>query len=234
MDTGYSKWRKLDNAALAFPLVTGKDDTRVFRFYCQLKEKVDGEILQSALDQAMEKYPLFQAVLRKGLFWFYLEHRSLRANCEKMNQLVKVIITYDFADRTETVDRTLIKNWFGYDEDGNVILDENLVRQYVADLGLKYDTMGQTRTFLTYDNRQVEIKGGDYGWVIDQDEEVKALIAAIESGVTQVREPVYLYSGYSRGTNDIGSTYLEIDLTNQRLVFYQKGTPIVDTPIVSV
>ena len=51
MDTGYSKWRKLDNAALAFPLVTGKDDTRVFRFYCQLKEKVDGEILQSALDQ---------------------------------------------------------------------------------------------------------------------------------------------------------------------------------------
>ena len=27
----------------------------------------------------MEKYPLFQAVLRKGLFWFYLEHRSLRA-----------------------------------------------------------------------------------------------------------------------------------------------------------
>ena len=30
MDTGYSKWRKLDNAALAFPLVTGKDDTRQF------------------------------------------------------------------------------------------------------------------------------------------------------------------------------------------------------------
>lgn len=63
MDTGYSKWRKLDNAALAFPLVTGKNDTRVFRFYCQLKEEVNGEILQAALDQTMEKYPLFQAVL---------------------------------------------------------------------------------------------------------------------------------------------------------------------------
>ena len=45
-------------------------------------------------------------------------------------------------------------------------------------LGLKYDTMGQTSTFLTYDNREVEINGGDYGWVIDQDEEVKALIEA--------------------------------------------------------
>lgn len=203
------------------------------------------EVMGNALDRTKTEEVISAAMLR-GKTSVNLENEScyrkpsvystdeqLKANCEKMNQLVKVIITYDFADRTETVDRTLIKNWFGYDEDGNVILDENLVRQYVADLGLKYDTMGQTRTFLTYDNRQVEIKGGDYGWVIDQDEEVKALIAAIESGVTQVREPVYLYSGYSRGTNDIGSTYVEIDLTNQRLVFYQKGTPIVDTPIVS-
>lgn len=79
MEKGYSKWRKLDNAALAFPLVTGKNDTRVFRFYCQLKETVDGEVLQQALDQTMEKYPLFQAVLRKGLFWFYLERRDIHA-----------------------------------------------------------------------------------------------------------------------------------------------------------
>ena len=27
----------------------------------------------------MEKYPLFQAVLRKGLFWFYLERRDIHA-----------------------------------------------------------------------------------------------------------------------------------------------------------
>ena len=79
MRTEYSNWRKLDNAALAFPLVPGENDTRVFRFYCQLKEEVDSDILQQALDRTMEKYPLFQAVLRKGLFWFYLEHSHIRA-----------------------------------------------------------------------------------------------------------------------------------------------------------
>ena len=78
MDSGYSKWRKLDNAALAFPLVTGKDDTRVFRFYCELKEPVEEATLQAALDETMKRYPLFQAVLRKGLFWFYLERREIR------------------------------------------------------------------------------------------------------------------------------------------------------------
>ena len=68
---------------MAFPLVTGKNDTRVFRFYCQLKETVNGEILQQALDQTMEKYPLFQAVLRKGLFWFYLERRDIHATVKQ-------------------------------------------------------------------------------------------------------------------------------------------------------
>ncbi len=76
---GESQWRKLDNAAIAFPAATGKKDTRVFRFSCELKEAVKEEVLQHALDQTVEKYPLFQAVLRKGLFWFYLERRNIRA-----------------------------------------------------------------------------------------------------------------------------------------------------------
>lgn len=79
MKNEYGQWRKLDNAALAFPAVTGKNDTRVFRFYCELKEEIKEEILQAALDQTMEKYPLFRAVLRKGLFWFYLERRDIPA-----------------------------------------------------------------------------------------------------------------------------------------------------------
>ena len=43
-----SRWRKLDNAAQAFPAATGKRDTRVFRFYCQLKEDIQSDLLQNA------------------------------------------------------------------------------------------------------------------------------------------------------------------------------------------
>ena len=43
MKNEYAQWRKLDNAALAFPAVTGKNDTRVFRFYCELKEEIKEE-----------------------------------------------------------------------------------------------------------------------------------------------------------------------------------------------
>ena len=50
-----SHWRKLDNAAKIFPATSNKKDTRVFRFYCELKEPVDGSILQSALDKTIDK-----------------------------------------------------------------------------------------------------------------------------------------------------------------------------------
>lgn len=72
-------WRKLDNAAQAFPAAAGKKDTRVFRFYCTLKEEVREELLQNALELTLEKYPLFLSVLRKGLFWFYMEPRDIPA-----------------------------------------------------------------------------------------------------------------------------------------------------------
>ena len=83
MKNEYAQWRKLDNAALAFPAVTGKNDTRVFRFYCELKEEIKEETLQEALERTLEKYPLFRAVLRKGLFWFYLERRDIPAVVKK-------------------------------------------------------------------------------------------------------------------------------------------------------
>lgn len=71
-------WRRLDNAAKIFPATSNRKDTRVFRFYCELKEAVDGSALQQALDQTLEKYPVFLSVMRKGLFWYYLEKSDLR------------------------------------------------------------------------------------------------------------------------------------------------------------
>lgn len=163
----------------------------------------------------------------------YSDDKTLVKNCKQMNKLTDVIITYDFADRTETVDRSVIKNWLVKNKKGNYTLDKEKVAAYVNELGYKYDTFGCTRTFITYDGREKTIPGGDYGWAIDQAAETEGLIKAIKSGETQVREPIYAYSAWSRDTNDIGYTYVEIDLTNQRMVFYLNGDPIVDTPVVT-
>ena len=156
-----------------------------------------------------------------------------KKDCDQMNKLTSCVITYDFSDRSEQLDRNTIKDWLTKDEKGNYTIDKNQVAAYVNNLGYKYDTFGCTRTFTTYDGRQKTIKGGDYGWAIDQTTETDWLYNAILAGTTEVRQPAYAYSGLCRDTNDIGNTYVEIDLTNQRMVFYKDGQLLVDTPVVT-
>lgn len=71
-------WRKLDNAAKLFSATSNKKDTRVFRFYCVLKEEVEKDRLQEALGRTLVTYPVFLSVMRKGLFWHYLEKSDLK------------------------------------------------------------------------------------------------------------------------------------------------------------
>ena len=163
----------------------------------------------------------------------YADDKRLIKDCEQMNELTDVVITYDFGDRKETVDRNVIREWLSRDENGDMILDREKISAYVAALGEKYNTPGLTRTFETYDNREITVSGGDYGWVIDEAKETDALYQAVTDRKTQVREPVYQQSAMSRDTNDIGYTYVEVDLPNQRLVVYRDGVPVVDTGIIA-
>ncbi len=67
------RWSRLDNAAKIFPSTSRGTDTRVFRFGCELWETVDGVVLQHAVDKAIQEFPDFCRVLKKGIFWYYLE-----------------------------------------------------------------------------------------------------------------------------------------------------------------
>lgn len=71
------RWSKLDNAAKIFPSTSNRVDTKVFRFACRLREQVEPEALQRALDKTMAQFPFYRCILKKGLFWYYFED-SLR------------------------------------------------------------------------------------------------------------------------------------------------------------
>jgi len=76
--TKESKWKKLDNAAKIFPALAGREDAEVFRLTCQLKEEIDQAKLQQAVDAAVEEYPSFTQVVRRGVFWYYLEDTLMK------------------------------------------------------------------------------------------------------------------------------------------------------------
>lgn len=71
-------WVRLDNASNIFLASMSDVDPKVFRVSAEMDHEVDPALLQRALDITFARYPLYHAVLRAGIFWYYLQDSGLR------------------------------------------------------------------------------------------------------------------------------------------------------------
>lgn len=207
----------------------------------EIVPEVEGDTLDrkkviSQVRKAVENGQSVVDLVEKGCYILpqvYRDDKTLAQHKEQLDRLATVKITYDFQDRNEVLDAEILQDWVVQGEDGEYLLDEAQLKEYVHQLAVKYDTYGSERDFRTAEGNMIKVKGGDYGWVIYEEKEVETLRADIEAGREVIREPEYLYRGYDREENDIGDTYVEVDLTKQRMCFYLNGTLLVDTPVVT-
>lgn len=121
------------------------------------------------------------------------------------------------------------------DEKGNPILSEAAVRSWVEKLAAAYDTCGTEREFQSTRGDCVTVKYGTYGTELDVEAEVAYLVKAmqISRSEAEVHIPVYKQQGYVRGLDDIGDTYIEVDMTEQHMYLYLDGELVLDTDVVT-
>ena len=60
-----------------------------------------------------------------------------------------------------------------------------------------------------------------------------ALTENIRNGESMTKEPAYAQTANSRGGNDYGDTYVEVNLTAQHLFYYKNGALVVESDFVS-
>lgn len=157
---------------------------------------------------------------------------SLNRLCANMNRYKDVTITYLFGDQQEVIDGAELAKWVDGTNGDEIVVNQEKVAQYVKYLADKYDTYGKPHTFVCTAGREVTVNGA-YGWKINQAEEIVALTQMVKNCSVQTREPAYSIRAASRNGNDFGTTYVEVDLGEQKLYMYENGNRIVDTPIVS-
>lgn len=161
------------------------------------------------------------------------DNPNLQTSLSKIKLLENVTITYDFKDRTEILDKNKIKGWIKLDNNGEITLNREAVSLFVSQLAYKYDTYLTDREFTTTDGRKITVGGGIYGWQIDKEKETEALESLILSGTSETRQPIYYIEGFERATNDIGNTYIEVDLSRQHLWYYRNGELFLETDVVT-
>jgi lipoprotein-anchoring transpeptidase ErfK/SrfK len=162
---------------------------------------------------------------------------QLQATVDAYNNFTQASITYTFGDSSVTLDGDTIRDWLEFDEKGQLISDDAAFQQhisdYVAQLASQYNTVGTSREFHTTSGRTVYVYGSAYGWQIDQTAEIAQLTEEIRSGTQTQRTPVYSMTANSYGYNDLGDTYIEVDLSAQHMYYYQNGSIIFESDIVS-
>ncbi|WP_242866416.1 L,D-transpeptidase family protein [Clostridium acetireducens] len=150
-----------------------------------------------------------------------------------LNKYVSTKITYTFGNKNEILDGNIINEWINVDENLEVVIKPKAVLKYVQALSKKYDTVGVARKIKTSTGKIVEVKGGFYGWKINCVSEALALLKNIKGGEVLKKEPIYTQKAVCRDKDDIGNTYVEINITKQQLWFYKNGKLITQGPIVT-
>lgn len=88
-------WLKLDNAAKIYPAARTRGWMPMFRVSVTLKEEVDENLLNAALQQALARVPMFAYRLRQGLFWHFFERqdRAPRVEPDARNPMLPINLT---------------------------------------------------------------------------------------------------------------------------------------------
>ena len=177
------------------------------------------------------------------------EQKQLAALWEKIDAFQKCDIVYDMGE-----DESLDKWYFtpdvmaGFlkaengipvlDENGNLVLDEDAVREDVGYTAECYDTYGKVRKFQSTRGDEITITEGNYGTTIDQEAEVAYLLENllnpdVHTGKLQYHIPTYEREAYVRGRDDIGGTYIEVDMQEQKLYCYVEHELKLETDVVT-
>lgn len=178
-----------------------------------------------------------------------IKAQDLSEDCNKLNNLHNIQISFDFILDTEMIDGNTVMDWVNYDENAPVNaleVDRAKVEQYVEGLAEKYDTFGKDRTFNSTSRGEITVPQGQgcYGWWLDQKGMTNCIIDAIENCESLHTDAIYYVnpdSTYSytcnpdwlTSTSDFSDTYFDVDLSAQHLWYYKDGKMVMESDFVS-
>ena len=161
------------------------------------------------------------------------DNEDLLAAIDQLNLALKTVITYQVGNDTQVLDASVFQPWLVVNDKFEVSLDDEQLTAYVKGLASTYNTFGKAKKLMTSYGTEVTISNSHYGWKVDQAAEKNAIRDSIMAGEQVSRDLEYSVTAHSRGANDFGNSYVEINLTAQHLFLYVDGALVLETDFVS-
>ena len=159
---------------------------------------------------------------------------------DNLNKIAKAKIVYEIpGEKQYVLDIDILKTWLVQDEQGYYKKSKKIWKEKIEEfvtqvLGPQVETVGISRKFKpTGKDTNITVSGGNYGYLIDKEKEIKQLTKDLSSNKEVKRKPIYQKEVVSNGKNDLGKSYVEIDLTRQKVWVYIDGNLKVETSCVT-
>lgn len=168
----------------------------------------------------------------------YASDARMEGALSTANTMIKAVLSLKIDQAlVSTVDIKLISTFIGVNEDYKTTINQDALATWVEQLASQCDTLGKARTYVTPYGKTVTVKGGSFGWQINQGALVEQLSQQIAAGATTTisvpcSSTFAAYTGV--GQRDWGARYIDIDLSQQHARMYNEAGALVwESPIIS-
>ncbi|MRI80760.1 L,D-transpeptidase family protein [Aerococcaceae bacterium DSM 109653] len=199
----------------------------------QTGTELDNSVLKEQIIQAVinqEAVEVSQAYLQSSVT---ADNPSLIQELEQIQALTSMEITLTIAGYEEVITPEMIYSWLILDENGEYYFDQEMIYDYLGTLNDAYATYDDYRNFTSTLQGDVQLLPGTLGWSIDREAETENILNDLAAGESVTREPAIVGIGYNGTLDDIGGSYIEVDMTYQMMYVYIDGVAVISTPIVT-
>lgn len=146
LQTHTAEFYGLDNAGIMFTSSASDSRSNLFRINVIMKEAVDPEALQWAVNDLVPRFPTFTSAIKRGLFWYYLEPSSEPLVIEKQSKFPCRPIFIDARHalvRITYYSHQISVEFFHSATDGNggIVFVNSLIAAYLKRRGIRLTDM---------------------------------------------------------------------------------------------
>ena len=160
---------------------------------------------------------------------------------EKIDKVKNSRINYEDAPVKYVLDGKTAVEWLEtgddglpvLDETGNLVFDEEKMEGYLEHLSEAFNTSGGVIEWRKKNGEFVTLQNTMQGFEVDKEAETEKIKENMLRGGRVTREPVYAKTGRGRGNDIIGKTYIEVDMSAQKLYYYVNGILSMESDVVT-
>jgi len=139
-----------------------------------------------------------------------------------LNKYLKGIVTYkDGGEKAKTYKKDIAK-MLTCSKDFEVKVNKKEAKKFV-----------KAEVAKTFNSLDGDIPSGITAWKVGVDKETTQLIKNIKSGKRTTRKPVYIQEGFDRDEYNIGRTFIDVNISDQRMWYVEDGKIQLSSDVVT-